>query len=191
MPREPLFGPARRRILSALAGGAILLFMTACRTSDTAGVGTAGGWPVSTPSATSDSTEMPATSSTRMPSTSTARRTSSSATVQSSQAPRATLITCDGTAASSPSRYTLTCGDAGIWLDGLRWSAWGSTTAQASGNLWANDCNPTCAGGHNASHPATVTVSGLTGGQYTRIHVEVQGDSPYDYSIGANGPEAP
>lgn len=102
----------------------------------------------------------------------------------------ATLTTCDQRTVSAPSRYTLACADAGIWLDDVRWSAWGSPTAHASAKLWKNDCDPNCVAGHDVSYPASVTVSGLTNGRYTRIHVEAPQapGGPYDYTVGANGP---
>lgn len=100
----------------------------------------------------------------------------------------ATLTACDGSAVSTPAMYVLACADGGRFLDGLHWSAWNAPTSTASGTLLANNCTPNCADGSFVSYPATVSVSGLTGGRYTHMQVDAPG-GPFDYTIGPNGPQ--
>ncbi|WP_285486115.1 hypothetical protein [Amycolatopsis taiwanensis] len=103
----------------------------------------------------------------------------------------ATITTCEGTAVSTPSRYILACADGGLILDGLRWSAWGAPTANATGSLWENNCTPDCAMGHYIRYPASTTVSALTNGRYTRLRVDAPQapGGPFDYTIGPHGPQ--
>ncbi|HET6866879.1 MAG TPA: hypothetical protein VFH80_13250 [Solirubrobacteraceae bacterium] len=58
-----------------------------------------------------------------------------------------------------PSAIVLTCADAGISVDKLKWSRWSRTTAVASGRFVWNDCKPSCVAGHFHSRPVKVTLS--------------------------------
>lgn len=58
-----------------------------------------------------------------------------------------------------PRTLVITCGDAGILLQKLRWSSWTRTRASGSGVEAVNDCNPDCAAGHLHRTPAAVTLS--------------------------------
>jgi hypothetical protein len=62
-------------------------------------------------------------------------------------------------AASRPKLLTLTCADGNTVLKGLRWSSFGGKSAQASGTLVTNTCEPNCAAGKNVSYPVTATAS--------------------------------
>jgi hypothetical protein len=44
---------------------------------------------------------------------------------------------------------------------GLRWSGWNSKNARATGTLWIDSCDPTCAQGSTGYHPLIVTLSGV------------------------------
>jgi hypothetical protein len=181
MPGERSMGPAQH-VLGVLAAGAALLALGACSTPTTIVATITAPSAAPTTSASLATTTVPATSNARPAATGDALTTPSPS--------RAVLITCERTAVSAPSRYTLTCADGGIWLEGLRWSAWGAPTGHASGTLWENDCTPSCADGHTHPYPASVTVSGLAGGRYTRLHVSAPPapGEPYDYTIGPAGP---
>jgi hypothetical protein len=45
---------------------------------------------------------------------------------------------------------------------GVRWSAWGATSASGAGSFSVNDCQPNCATGHPKRVPATVQLSQVT-----------------------------
>jgi hypothetical protein len=68
-------------------------------------------------------------------------------------------ITNCNSAVSRPKQIVLTCADANTVLKGLRWSAFGGQTAQATGTLVTNSCEPNCAAGKALSFPVTVTAS--------------------------------
>lgn len=46
-----------------------------------------------------------------------------------------------------PRAITLTCADAGIYIDQIDWSRWDSEGAQGRGTYNVNDCEPSCAEG--------------------------------------------
>jgi hypothetical protein len=181
MPGERSMRPAQR-VLGVLAAGVALLALGACSIPTTIVVTITALPPAPTTSASLVTTTVPATSNARLAATGDALTAPSPS--------RAVLITCGRTAVSAPSRYTLACADGGIWLEGLRWSAWGEPTGHASGNLWENDCTPSCADGHYLQYPASVTVSRLAGGRYTWLHVSAPQapGGPYDDTVGPAGP---
>jgi hypothetical protein len=59
-------------------------------------------------------------------------------------------------ASSRPKSVTLTCGDGNTVLNGLRWSSFGGTSAQARGTFEMNTCTPNCAAGKVVKYPVTV-----------------------------------
>lgn len=55
-----------------------------------------------------------------------------------------------------PKSIVLTCGDAGLVAHHLHWQRWGGSLAVAHGEELANDCIPSCAGGHFVATPVTL-----------------------------------
>jgi len=53
-------------------------------------------------------------------------------------------------------------GDGSGFVRGLTWSGWGNATAQGTGMLEIDNCNPNCAQGSFTGYPATITLSNLT-----------------------------
>jgi hypothetical protein len=90
---------------------------------------------------------------------------------------------------AQPKTYILLCGDAGTILEQLVWSDWGQTKTTATGVQVQNSCTPSCAAGSPISTKATATLSGLTGGRYTKLHV-VTAKATTDYTINTTGPVA-
>jgi hypothetical protein len=58
------------------------------------------------------------------------------------------LPDCAGIPRERPHRVTLTCADGNFGVRGLFWIVWGGRLAVGLGQAWANDCTPSCAGGH-------------------------------------------
>ncbi len=89
-----------------------------------------------------------------------------------------------------PVQYTLTCADANTWLDKLQWTGWGTPTAHATGELWQNDCEPSCARGQFVQYPASATATDMVNGHYTWLEVSAPQapGGPYDYVIDSQGP---
>jgi hypothetical protein len=61
------------------------------------------------------------------------------------------VIACINKIQVRPGEYILPCGDGNAYLNHLNWSAWGSSSALASGTYTFNDCTPNCVGGHGHS----------------------------------------
>jgi hypothetical protein len=59
-----------------------------------------------------------------------------------------------------PTAIVLTCADAGISVDKLKWSQWSRTKAVGTGTFTWNDCTPSCVEGHFHNRPVKVTLSG-------------------------------
>ncbi|MFI5798151.1 hypothetical protein [Streptomyces sp. NPDC051677] len=81
------------------------------------------------------------------------------------------IADCAGKTLVEPIELLLFCGDGAGMLDNLTWTNWGEETATATGWKWERVCEPSCVEGTEARSPATVTVSGLTGGRYTFMQV--------------------
>ena len=61
-----------------------------------------------------------------------------------------------------PATIVLACADANQTLTHLKWTAWGTPRAHATGVLGWNTCTPTCAAGSWRTRKVNVTLSGLT-----------------------------
>jgi hypothetical protein len=53
----------------------------------------------------------------------------------------------------------IACADYGIYISGILWSSWTSTSAQGSGTLHVNNCTPNCASGTFSTYPTPVSLS--------------------------------
>ena len=118
------------------------------------------------------------------------RATPSSQGAASSAAPEVVIYGCGGQPVGQPAGFVLLCGDGGESLQSLTWSGWGGPNTTAAGQLRENTCIPDCATGGSHSYSATVTVSGLTGGLYTSMHINAPSapDPSLDFRLGLTGP---
>jgi hypothetical protein len=55
-----------------------------------------------------------------------------------------------------PHHLTAACADAGLRVNGITWSHYGSRSATGSGEAATNTCRPSCAAGHFRHDPADV-----------------------------------
>jgi hypothetical protein len=96
------------------------------------------------------------------------------------------VIDCAGQLQVRPGQYILACGDGGARLIGLRWAAWGSSSAFVAGIYDLNDCTPTCKTGHFLRFPMLAALwraeplPGHAGQRYfTRLTVIYTGNRAY------------
>jgi hypothetical protein len=68
--------------------------------------------------------------------------------------PRYVVLDCSFKPVVTPSSLIVTCADAGIRLENLRWTTWTPKLASGYGTFWENDCTPNCAEGHFHSYPS-------------------------------------
>jgi hypothetical protein len=64
---------------------------------------------------------------------------------------------CQGRA-YRPTSIVLACGDGGLYVTGLRYSAYGGASAQATGELHAHSCMPNCAESRFQAFAGTITL---------------------------------
>jgi len=107
--------------------------------------------------------------------------------VASAGSSRTLAINC-GLKQYKPRQIILSCGDAGIRVDHLKWSSWTSTKAVATGSYTENACSPNCAAGHTVSRPVKVTLfaRGICPGQPGHVFANARfafpkGAPPYAY----------
>jgi hypothetical protein len=81
------------------------------------------------------------------------------------QAPQAAagvpvVVSCAMKTQVRPGSFTLACADGNAYVSGLSWSAWGSSSALASGNYAFNDCTPNCLSGHSHTFGGLIVLWG-------------------------------
>jgi hypothetical protein len=70
------------------------------------------------------------------------------------------VVNCQMKDQVRPGSIILACADGNAYTGRLSWTAWGSSSALASGNYAFNDCTPNCLSGHNHTFPALVVLWG-------------------------------
>jgi hypothetical protein len=66
------------------------------------------------------------------------------------------------TAVYKPESIIITCADGGIFVEKIRWNAWGLEGATGIGIYSENLCQPNCAEGKRVTAPVDITLSNLT-----------------------------
>jgi hypothetical protein len=94
------------------------------------------------------------------------------------------LADCLGNAIVRPAEIVITCADAGMTVQNLRWTGWGQTFAAGLGKMIVNDCIPSCAGGTFHAYQVVLVVSAparCTRGAlaYTEVTYAFIGRSPF------------
>ncbi len=80
---------------------------------------------------------------------------------QQSMASLPVVVSCAMKTQVRPGSFTLACADGNAYVSGLSWSAWGSSSALASGNYSFNDCTPNCLSGHGHTFGGLVVLWGV------------------------------
>jgi hypothetical protein len=97
--------------------------------------------------------------------------------------------------AVEPSSITVACADNGIGAEDLVWHSWTGTTATATGDVWENDCTPSCAGGTIRRYPASITLSDVQasgdGPTFTAMTATYSGAEPNGHPTDTFGLEKP
>jgi hypothetical protein len=79
---------------------------------------------------------------------------------QQSVAALPVVVSCAMKTQVRPGSFTLACADGNAYVSGLSWSAWGSSSALASGNYSFNDCTPNCLSGHGHTFSGLIVLWG-------------------------------
>jgi hypothetical protein len=89
----------------------------------------------------------------------TSGRSAESAGRQSTASP--VVVNCQQKTQVRPGSIILACADGNAYAGSLNWSAWGSSSALASGTYAFNDCTPNCLSGHGHKFAALVVLWGV------------------------------
>src|SRR5262245_36667867 len=57
---------------------------------------------------------------------------------------------------AEPNRIILACGDAGLYVNHLRWQRWRHLHAKGKGVLHENTCDPDCSAQHYRDYPVKI-----------------------------------
>jgi hypothetical protein len=94
-----------------------------------------------------------------------------------------------------PSSITVACADNGIGAEDLTWSTWSAAGATAAGEVWENDCTPSCATGMIKLYPASITLSDVRpsrdGPTFTAMTAAYRGPEPNGRATDTFGLELP
>jgi hypothetical protein len=71
------------------------------------------------------------------------------------------VVNCSMKTQVRPGSFTLACADGNAYVHGLNWSAWGASSALASGSYSFNDCTPNCLSGHGHTFSGLVVLWGV------------------------------
>ena len=80
---------------------------------------------------------------------------------QQSAAGLPVVVSCAMTTQVRPGIFTLACADGNAYVSGLSWTAWGSSSALASGKYSFNDCTPNCLSGHGHTFAGLIVLWGV------------------------------
>jgi hypothetical protein len=90
-----------------------------------------------------------------------AAASAASLTPQQTMAPLPVVVSCAMKTQVRPGTYTLACADGNAYVSGMSWTAWGSSSALASGKYSFNDCTPNCLSGHGHTFSGLVVLWGV------------------------------
>jgi len=71
------------------------------------------------------------------------------------------VVNCSMKTQVRPGAFTLACADGNAYVGGMSWTAWGSSSALASGKYSFNDCIPNCLSGHGHTFSGLVVLWGV------------------------------
>ncbi len=94
--------------------------------------------------------------------------------VAASAAPALPKVSNCGEISAKTTGLVLSCADASIALETLKWSSWGKSTAKATGIFAGNDCSPTCVAGMFHRYKVNVTLSAPKTINGTKVFTKVR-----------------
>jgi hypothetical protein len=99
------------------------------------------------------------------------------------------------TNAYKPKAVTVFCGDGGMPISKIKWSAYGAKQAEGRGVASVNDCDPDCASGTSTNYRARLHLSRVRQcgdvPQFTRLTVTFVGKAPKGFKKGVRNQPFP
>jgi len=71
------------------------------------------------------------------------------------------IVNCQQKTQVRPGSIILACADGNAYTGSLSWTAWGSSSALASGTYAFNDCTPNCLSGHGHTFAGLIVLWGV------------------------------
>ena len=72
------------------------------------------------------------------------------------------IVNCAGKTVTKPTSIVITCADAGVSINKIKWSSWDLNAAKGTGILSWNTCLPkTCVAGVTVKYPVAITLGGV------------------------------
>ena len=95
------------------------------------------------------------------------------------------IIDCAGKKVTKPSSIVITCADANVSINKIKWSSWNLNAAKGTGVLSWNTCLPkTCVAGVTVKYPVTITMGGVASAPNLNVFSKV------DVAFPKGGPAA-
>lgn len=95
------------------------------------------------------------------------------------------IINCAGKKVTKPASIVITCADANVSINKIKWSSWDLNTAKGTGVLSWNTCLPkTCVAGVTVKYPVTITMGGVASAPNLNVFSKV------DVAFPKGGPAA-
>jgi hypothetical protein len=93
------------------------------------------------------------------------------------------IIDCAGKKVTKPASIVITCADANVSINKIKWSSWDMNAAKGTGVLSWNTCLPkTCVAGVMVKYPVTITMGGVASAPNVNVFSKV------DVAFPKNGP---
>jgi len=72
------------------------------------------------------------------------------------------IVNCAGKTVTKPASIVITCADAGVSINKIKWETWDLNAAKGTGTLSWNTCLPkTCVAGVTVKYPVKITLGGV------------------------------
>ncbi|MEV0535748.1 hypothetical protein [Kitasatospora sp. NPDC050463] len=180
----------RRRGTAGLATGVFALLFAVAGCSSTGTAAAPSVRPTAPATATSTASSSPTVPVPPVPqptSPGVVPSASAAGTPSEPAAADAVIYGCEGKPLTAPTSFSLACSKGAALLSGLVWTGWGGLSPTATGRLWEGN-----AAGGLAAPAATVTLGGLSGGEYTTLRINApKAERPnLEFTLGRSGPAA-
>jgi hypothetical protein len=88
-----------------------------------------------------------------------------------------------------PETIMIYCGDGGLYISNIQWTAWSQDGARGIGEYYRNVCEPDCADGKIVHEPVNVSLSDLTPrkGKYYLRTLDIETVTGKDFTWGRAG----
>jgi len=100
------------------------------------------------------------------------------------------IVNCAGKTVTKPTSIVITCADAGVSINKIKWASWDLNAAKGTGILSWNTCLPkTCVAGVTVKYPVAITLGGVASGPslsvFSKVNVAFPKGGPASLETGS------